>query len=1229
MIQKYSRIEHLQRELTKRILILDGAMGTMIQRFDLSEDDFRGARFKDLDKERLIRGNNEILNLSKPEVIKEIHTGFLKSGADIIETNTFNATSISQKDYGFQDLSYKLSFAGAKIAREAADDYSRTTPHKPRYVAGVLGPLSKTLSISPDVSDPGYRDVTFDEVVTAYSVSLSGLVDGGADLLLIETIFDTLNAKAAIYAIKQYQKQHGVSIPVMISGTIADMAGRTLSGQTVEAFWYSLAHAKPFSIGMNCAFGADLMRQYIEVLAKVAPDYPVSVHPNAGLPNELGEYDDSPSHMAGILGSFAGDGLVNIVGGCCGTTPEHLEAIVDTVAPFKPRRLTERKQYTCLSGLQPLIIRPDSLFVNVGERTNVTGSAKFKRLITGGEYEKALEVALHQVENGAQIIDVNVDEAMLDSEKEMHTFLNLTASEPDIARVPVMIDSSKWDVLESGLKCLQGKGIVNSINLKEGEEIFKMRAESILSYGASVIVMAADEKGQADTFERKIEVCSRAYRILVDELRFPPEDIIFDPAIFAIGTGIEEHRNYAVDFIRTVRWIKENLPHALVSGGVSNVSFSFRGNNRIREAIHSVFLYHAIEAGMDMGIVNPGQLTVYDEIEGELLERVEDLVLNRREDATERLLEIAEKYESSGKKREEDPRWRSLPVDERLTYALVKGLSAYIEEDVEESRKQKHQALEVIEGPLMAGMNKVGALFGDGKMFLPQVVKSARVMKKAVAILLPFIEQEKSESGVQSRTNGKIVMATVKGDVHDIGKNIVKVVLQCNNFEIIDLGVMVPASQILDTAVREEADLIGVSGLITPSLEEMVGLGKEMERRGMKIPLLVGGATTSDIHAAVKLAPVYSGIAARVKDASVAAGVVAGLMDPKGREAFMDEISEKYAAIRDRRNSISIEYVPLKEAREKKLHLDWLNYIPPVPHTPGIHEIHTVSVADLEIFINWQMFLRAWELNGKYPEILDDPEKGPEAKKLLKDAQHMLSVLKKGSLKTAGVYGLFPANTVDDDTIRIYSSEDRTVGMMDFTMFRQQRKMVTTDTFLSLADFIGPVGVRDYLGLFAVTAGLGIETLEAAFVKDHDDFSALMVKILADRLAEAFAEYLHLKIRREYWGYASNENLDREDIFKERYQGIRPAPGYPACPSHRDKLKIWELMDVERRTGIKLTESAMMVPTASVSGFIFSHPRSQYFTVGKVPGEQLDEYRRKEGIPDNETDKWLAAIRVE
>lgn len=1219
--------ETLKKELERRIMVLDGAMGTMIQRYGLEEKDFRGSRFSSLPDDRVLRGNNEVLNITRPDVIKEIHTGFLDAGADIIETNTFNSTSISQKDYGLQDLSYELSYKGAVIAREAADAFSRKTPDRQRYAAGVLGPLSKTLSISPDVNNPGFRDVTFDQVVGSYTEAVRGLVDGGVDLLLIETIFDTLNAKAAVYAVKQYSRDKGIDIPVMISGTIADMAGRTLSGQTVEAFWYSLRHADPFSIGLNCAFGADLMRQYIEVLSKAAFDYPVSVHPNAGLPNELGEYDDSPDHMAGILGGFAEDGLVNIVGGCCGTTPEHLKAIVQAVAPYKPRKIEVGRHYTFLSGLEPLVIKEDSLFVNVGERTNVTGSAKFKRLISSEKYEEALDVALHQVENGAQIIDVNMDESMLDSKKEMRTFLNLMASEPEISRIPVMLDSSKWEVLEEGLKCLQGKGVVNSIDLKSGEKVFLERAELVRMYGAAVIVMAADEKGQADTFERKIEVCSRAYRLLTENLDFPPEDIIFDPAIFAIGTGIEEHRNYSVDFFRAVSWIKKNLPHSLVSGGVSNVSFSFRGNNAVREAIHSVFLYHAINAGMDMGIVNPGQLAVYDEIDPRLLERVEDLVLNRREDATERLLEIAGNYSGKKNDREDNPEWRTYPVEQRLEYSLVKGITAFIEADTEECRLSMNQALDVIEGPLMAGMNRVGNLFGEGKMFLPQVVKSARVMKKAVSILLPYIETEKAASGREASTSGKIVMATVKGDVHDIGKNIVKVVLQCNNFEIVDLGVMVPISSILDTAEKEGADIIGVSGLITPSLEEMASLAKEMERRGMKIPLLVGGATTSDIHTAVKISPGYSGIVLRVKDASVAAGVAVKLMDKEESVILKEETEKKYEEIIRRRDGISIEYVSLKEAREKNAGISWDGYVPVKPRKPGAHTVSGVTVDDLIPFVNWRMFFRAWGINGAFPELLDDREKGKEASKLYFDARKVFDYYRKGDIRISGIYGIFPANTVDYDTIRIYRDENRSSVLADFYMFRQQMKKAVLDEYLSLADFIAPEGIPDYIGFFAVTAGLGIDDVISEFEKKGDDYSSILVKVTADRLAEAFAEYLHMKVRTEYWGFSREENLAAEDYLKESYTGIRPAPGYPACPSHSDKRKIWKLLDVERKTGIALTESAMMIPSASVSGFIFSHPESRYFTVGKLPPEQLENYAEKEGFSKEEKTMWLSSIK--
>ncbi len=1214
------------QELNNRILFLDGAMGTMIQRKRLSEADFRGERFADRDEDLNLQGNNEVLNITQRNIITEIHSSFLEVGADIIETNTFNSTSISQADYSLEDMSYEFSFEGAKIAREIADIFTKKTPDKPRYVAGVLGPLNKTLSLSPDVNNPGFRSVTFDEVVASYTIAVRGLVDGGADLLLIETIFDTLNAKAAVYAIKTYCKVNNINIPIMISGTITDSAGRTLSGQTPEAFWHSLNHAEPFSFGLNCALGAETMRQYIEILSENADCY-INVHPNAGLPNELGEYDDSPSHMAGILADFAKDGLVNIVGGCCGTTPEHLKAIVDAVSPYKPRDSHKKKRSTFLSGLEPLEIKEDSLFVNVGERTNVTGSAKFRRLITNKEYEKALEVALNQVENGAQVIDVNVDEAMLNSEEEIVTFLNLMASEPDISRVPVMIDSSKWSVIEAGLKCLQGKGIVNSIDLKDGEASFIERGEKIKLYGAAVVIMAADEEGQADTLERKIEVCSRAYNILVDKVGLVPEDIIFDPAIFAIGTGIDIHRNYSVNFIETVKWIKKNLPYALVSGGVSNVSFSFRGNNPVREAINSVFLYHAVKAGMDMGIVNPGQLTVYDDIEKNLLEKVEDLVLNRKPDATERLLEIADSFSNQKTKEKDDPEWRKLDINERLSYSLVKGITSFIEGDVEEARISRPHAIDVIEGPLMGGMGKVGQLFGDGKMFLPQVVKSARVMKKAVSFLLPYIEAEKS--GSKSVSNGKIVMATVKGDVHDIGKNIVKVVLQCNNFDIIDLGVMVPAKTILDTAEKENADIIGLSGLITPSLEEMVHMAREMEKRGMKLPLMLGGATTSDIHTAVKVAPAYSGVAVRVKDASLAVGISARLIEKDSILEFKKEIEEHHEKIRDRRKNFKVDYYSLAEAREKKLKLDWENYSAPVPVKKGVHILKNVTISTLREYIDWKMVLQAWEIKGKYPEVLDDGLKGSEARKLLKDAEFMLEFMEQKNLTATGIYGIFPANSNDQDGIVIYENEERKEIIAVLNTLRQQRKQITTEKCIALSDFIAPGGTPDYFGAFAVTAGMGVEALVAEFEEKNDDYSAIMIKIMADRLAEAFAEYLHQQVRVKFWGYKSDESKDIEDLLGEKYQGIRPAPGYPTCPGHLDKYLIWDILKVEKNIGVTLTDSAMMVPAASVSGFYFSHPESIYFSTGKITKEQINYWAEQNNISNEEAFRWLSAVSTD
>jgi 5-methyltetrahydrofolate--homocysteine methyltransferase len=1212
--------------LKNRILFLDGAMGTMIQKKGLSEEDFRGNRFPNRDADLFLRGNNEVLNLTKPGVIKDIHSGFFDAGADIIETNTFNSTSVSQGDYNLENLAYDFSFEGARIAREVADIYTEKTPKKPRYVAGVLGPLNKTLSLSPDVNNPGFRSVTFDEVARSYTTAVEGLMKGGADLLLIETIFDTLNAKAAVYAVKTYCRLKNIDIPIMISGTITDSAGRTLSGQTPEAFWHSLRHAEPFSFGLNCALGAETMRQYIEVLSETADSY-INVHPNAGLPNELGEYDDSPSHMAGILASFAKDGLVNIVGGCCGTTPEHLEAIVETVSPFKPRVPGKKKRSTFLSGLEALEINEDSLFVNVGERTNVTGSAKFKRLITSREYEEALDVALSQVENGAQIIDVNVDEAMLNSEEEIVIFLNLMASEPEISRVPVMIDSSKWTVIEAGLKCLQGKGIVNSIDLKDGETSFIERGEKIKMYGAAAVVMAADEEGQADTLERKMEVCSRAYDILVNKVCLVPEDIIFDPAIFAIGTGIDLHRNYSVNFIETVKWIKKNLPFSLVSGGVSNVSFSFRGNNPVREAINSVFLYHAVKAGMDMGIVNPGQLTVYDEIDKDLLEKVEDLVLNRKPDATEQLLEVAESFTSQKTKEEDDPEWRKQDIKERLSYSLVKGITAFIREDVEEARKNMPYAIEVIEGPLMDGMGKVGQLFGDGRMFLPQVVKSARVMKKAVSYLLPHIELEKSSS--KSVSNGKIVMATVKGDVHDIGKNIVKVVLQCNNFEIIDLGVMVPAKTILDTAENENVDIIGLSGLITPSLEEMVHIAREMEKREMNLPLMLGGATTSDIHTAVKVSPVYSGVAVRVKDASLAVGISARLIQRDSILEFKTEIEKHHNKIRERRKNFKVDYYSLEEARAKRFKLNWENFNPDVPPCLGAHVLNNVTIETLREYIDWKMVLQAWEIKGKYPEVLNSGNKGDEARKLLKDAESMLVLMENEGIKASGVYGIFPANSNDKDGIVIYKNEKRNNGMAILDTIRQQRKQVTTERCIALSDFIAPSGYSDYFGAFAVTAGKGVEKLVADFENRNDDYSAIMIKVIADRLAEAFAEYLHQQVRVKYWGYSPDESLEIKELLGEKYKGIRPAPGYPTCPAHIDKYIIWDILNVEENIGITLTESAMMVPAASVSGFYFANPESVYFSTGKITKEQIEYWAGQKKISIDEAHRWLSSVAAD
>ncbi len=1211
--------------LEERILILDGAMGTMIQRYGLEEADYRGERFADHPVE--VKGNNDLLVLTRPEIIRDIHTAYLEAGADIIETNTFNATSISMADYRMESLVEEINREAARLAREAADAVTARDPARPRFVAGVLGPTGRTCSISPDVNNPGYRNITFDELVVAYGEAIHGLVEGGVHLLLVETVFDTLNAKAALFAIEEYFERHGVRLPVMISGTITDASGRTLSGQTTEAFYNSLRHVKPLSIGLNCALGAKELRQYVEELSRVCETF-VSAHPNAGLPNEFGEYDESPAEMAEEIGEWAASGFLNIIGGCCGTTPDHIRAIAEAVGKHPPRPLPRIGKQCRLSGLEPLNIGPDTLFVNVGERANVTGSARFKRLILEENYEEALEVCREQVENGAQIIDINMDEAMLDGEKAMVTFLNLIASEPDIARVPVMVDSSKWHIIEAGLKCIQGKGIVNSISLKEGEEPFIEHARRIRRLGAAVVVMAFDEEGQADTRERKVEICSRSYRILTERVGFPPEDIIFDPNIFAVATGIPEHDNYAVDFIEATREIKQTLPHALVSGGVSNVSFSFRGNNPVREAIHSVFLYHAIRAGMDMGIVNAAQLAVYDDLPAELRERVEDVILNRRPDATERLLEIADKYkgDGGGTAKKEDLAWREWPVEKRLEHALVKGIEQYIEEDTEEARQQFERPIQVIEGPLMQGMNTVGDLFGEGKMFLPQVVKSARVMKKAVAWLIPYIEAEKAGD---SQAAAKVLMATVKGDVHDIGKNIVGVVLQCNNFEVIDLGVMVPAETILQKAREHQVDVIGLSGLITPSLEEMAHIAKEMQREGFRIPLIIGGATTSKAHTAVKIDPGYEGPVVWVKDASRAVGVVQSLVSEDLKEAFVRELKAEYAEVRERHagRRAQTRWLSLEQARANKAPIDWKSYQPPAPRQSGVQVWRDYDLREISRYIDWTPFFYSWEMKGVYPHILQDEEKGEEARKLFADAQAMLErIIEEGWLRASAVAAVLPANTVDDDDVIIFADDSRRSRLATFHFLRQQQERPPGRPNLCLADFIAPLesGKPDWLGLFAVTAGHGVDEKVAEFEAMHDDYRAILLKALADRLAEAFAELLHEKIRKEIWGYAPDEQLDNDALIEEKYQGIRPAPGYPACPEHTEKGTLWELLQVEERTGIRLTEHYAMWPTAAVSGFCFSHPQASYFSVGRINRDQVEDYARRKGISIADAEHWLA-----
>ncbi len=1231
-MNKNDRTHLLENLLTRRILILDGAMGTMIQSYKLEEADYRGQRFADFPHD--LRGNNDLLTLTQPEIIHSIHTGYLEAGADIIETNTFNSNAASMADYHMQDLVYELNSESAKLARKAAQAIETRTPDKPRFVAGVIGPTTKTTSISPDVNDPGFRGITFDQLVVDYSESIRGLVDGGVDILLVETIFDTLNAKAALFAIDQYFEVHDIRLPVMISVTITDASGRTLSGQTPEAFWNSVSHARPLSVGINCALGAELMRPYTEELSNVAAVY-TSVHPNAGLPNPLSEtgYDESPEYTAGLIKEFAESGFVNIVGGCCGTTPAHIKAIADAVREIKPRKIPDIPKKLRLSGLEPFNVDEDSLFVNVGERTNVTGSKAFSRLILGNNYSEALSVARNQVENGAQIIDINMDEAMLDSHKAMVTFLNLVASEPDISRVPIMLDSSKWTVIEAGLKCVQGKAIINSISMKEGEAEFIKHAKLARRYGAAVVVMAFDEDGQADTIERKVEICKRSYHILVDQVGFPPEDIIFDPNIFAIATGIEEHNNYGVNFIEATRIIKQSLPYAKVSGGVSNVSFSFRGNDPIREAIHTAFLYHAIKAGMTMGIVNAGQLGVYSDIPAEVLEKVEDVILNRHADATERLVDFAENFKGKKKEQVEDLAWRDEPLQERITHALVKGISTYIVEDTEEARleveKRKGRAIQVIEGPLMDGMNVVGDLFGAGKMFLPQVVKSARVMKQAVAHLLPFIEAEKKISG-DNKPKGKIVVATVKGDVHDIGKNIVAVVLQCNNYEVVNMGVMVPSAKILETARKEKVDMIGLSGLITPSLEEMAHVAKEMQREGFTMPLLIGGATTSRVHTAVKVAPHYDGVTVWVPDASRAVGVCSNLMSEDLQEGYIKGIRAEYEKVRTQHKNKKgpAKLLTLAEARANAHKIDWDQYVAFEPDLIGVRTLNNYPLEKIVPYIDWTPFFQAWELAGRYPAILTDEVVGETASNLFRDAQTMLKkIVEQKWLSANAVIGLFPANSVGDD-IEIYTDQSRSKIAMTYHCLRQQTVKPSGRPNRCLSDFIAPkeTGVKDTIGLFAVGAGFGIEERIKSFEAAHDDYSAIILKALADRLAEAFAEHMHARVRREFWGYARDEGLSNEQLIAEEYVGIRPAPGYPACPDHTEKGPLFQLLNAQENSGIIVTESFAMVPTAAVSGFYFSHPDSTFFAVGKIGKDQVEDYAQRKGWELEETESWLAPV---
>ncbi|MDE0085521.1 MAG: methionine synthase [Candidatus Poribacteria bacterium] len=1217
------RIIHLKNELKNRILVLDGAMGSLLQTYRLTEDDFRGDQFANHPSE--LKGYNDLLSITQPHIVREIHTNYCQAGADIIETNTFTSTSVSMADYQLEDHAYQVNYAAAQIAREVADKWS--SPEKPRFVAGSMGPTNRSCSISPNVNDPGYRNITFSQLVSAYTTQAEGLIDGGADFLLVETVMDTLNCKAALFAIQTLAETRGFEIPLIVSSDRSGGGGRNLSGQTVEAFWNSVRHTNLLAVGLNCGFGAQQIRPYLAEMAKLA-DIPMICYPNAGLPNELGHYTQTPEEMGNWMHEFAQNGFVNIVGSCCGSQPEHIETIVKVAAEYPPRQPEPQKRACRLSGLEAFNITPDSLFVNVGERTNVTGSRRFATLIKKEDYETALEVARDQVENGAQIIDINMDAGMLDAETAIVKFLNLIAAEPDISRVPIMLDSSKWEVIEAGLACIQGKGVVNSISLKEGEDDFLQKARLIRKYGAAVIVMAFDEEGQADTFERKVEICQRAYKLLTEKVNFPPEDIIFDPNIFAVATGIEEHNEYALAFIQACREIKATCPSALVSGGVSNISFAFRGNDTVREAMHASFLYQAINAGMDMGIVNAGQLAVYDDLPKPLLEAVEDVLFNRREDATDRLVNLASTLQTKGKRKRVNKKWRKLSVEDRLSHALVEGIIEHIDDDAEEARLKYERPIQVIEGPLMDGMDRVGELFGDGKMFLPQVVKSARVMKKAVAHLIPYIEKEQAEGGIQSR--GKIVMATVKGDVHDIGKNIVGVVLGCNNYDIIDLGVMVAAEDILETARKENADMIGLSGLITPSLDEMVHVAEEMEREGFRIPLLIGGATTSKVHTAVQIEPAYSGATIHVKDASRSVGVVSNLMSSENQQSFVEQTRDEYAEIRERRakNRKQTNLLPFAVAQQRKFIPDWKNYQPPKPHMTGIKVFDDYPLAKLIDYIDWTPFFTTWGLTGKYPNILENPDMGAEARKLLEDAKVLLNqIVEQKKFCARAVVGIFPANGIGEGT-EIYADEDRSKFLATLHHLRQQTEQPFSRPNLSLGDFIAPkeISLMDYIGAFAVTTGIGVPELCAEFEQKQDDYNSIMAKALADRLAEAFAECMHQHVRTELWGYATDESLDNNALIAEKYRGIRPAPGYPACPDHNQKRVLFDLLNATENTGISLTESLAMFPAASVSGWYYSHPDARYFSIARIGDDQVADYAERTGMDLETARRWLKPL---